>query len=104
MLPSLLIVVLLGFSQPANADSRRTKMDPYYPALTPYESNGTRLTVSKVQRALQEDGYYVGVNTGQYGYETRAAIRRYRRDRGLPILGKIDEQLLRTLGFRAREI
>ena len=28
------------------------------------------------------------------------AVRRYRRDHGLPITGKIDATLLRTLGFR----
>jgi hypothetical protein len=42
----------------------------------------------------------VGDNSGNFCFETRVAIRRYRRDHGLPIIGKIDATLLRTLGFR----
>jgi hypothetical protein len=104
IIPSLLIVVLLGFIQPAQAGSRRTNSDSYYPGWTTYESNGSRLLVRKVQRALEEDGYYVGDDGGQFGYETRAAVRRYRRDHGLPIVGKIDELFLRTLGFKERDL
>ena len=104
MLPTLLGVVLLGFIQPAQAGSRRTDSDSYYPHLTTYESNGSRLIVRKVQRALEEDGYYVGGDEGYFGYETRTAIWRYRRDHGLPIVGKIDELFLRTLGFQERDL
>jgi peptidoglycan hydrolase-like protein with peptidoglycan-binding domain len=104
IIPSLLLVVLLGFAQPAQAGSRKTDSHSYYPHQTTYESNGSRLLVQKVQRALEEDGYYVGDNGGQFGYETRSAIRRYRRDHGLPIVGKIDDLFLRTLGFQDRDL
>lgn len=104
IIPGLVIVALLGFVQPAQAGSRKTDRSSSYPGLTTYESNGTRQLVRKVQRALEEDGYYVGDDGGQFGYETRAAVRRYRRDHGLPIVGKIDEQFLRTLGFQDRDL
>lgn len=104
IIPSLFIVVLFGFIQPAQAGSRKTDSHSYYPGRTTYESNGSRQLVRKVQRALEEDGYYVGDDGGQFGYETRAAVRRYRRDHGLPIVGKIDELLLRTLGFQERDL
>jgi peptidoglycan hydrolase-like protein with peptidoglycan-binding domain len=104
IIPSLLTVVLLAFIPPTQAGSRRTDHRSYYPDQTTYESNGSRLIVRKVQRALEEDGYYVGDTGGQFGYETRAAVRRYRRDHGLPIVGKIDELFLRTLGFQDRDL
>ncbi len=72
----------------------------FYPDNAVYESHGRNETVRKVQLALEEDGYYVGDHSGNFGFETRAAVRRYRRDHGLPIVGKIDEQLLKALGFR----
>jgi peptidoglycan hydrolase-like protein with peptidoglycan-binding domain len=104
MLPGVLIVLLLGVIPPAQAGQRKTDESSFYPRLTAYESNGTQELVRKVQRALEEDGYYVGDTSGQFGYETRAAVRRYRRDHGLPIVGKIDALFLRTLGFQQREI
>ena len=104
LLPSVLIALLLGVIQTAQAGQRKTDDSSYYPSLTTYESNGTREMVRKVQRALEEDGYYVGDTSGQFGYETRTAVRRYRRDHGLPIVGKIDDLFLRTLGFQQHEI
>jgi peptidoglycan hydrolase-like protein with peptidoglycan-binding domain len=103
MRPSVVIVLLLGVIEPAQAGPRRADKH-MYPRATTYESNGSRLLVRKVQRALAEDGYYVGSTGGEFGYETRSAIRRYRRDHGLPIVGKIDEAFLRTLGFQERDI
>jgi peptidoglycan hydrolase-like protein with peptidoglycan-binding domain len=103
ILPSVVMVLLLGVVEPAQAGPRKTDKH-MYPRSTTYESNGSRLLVRKVQRALAEDGYYVGSTGGEFGYETRAAIRRYRRDHGLPIVGKIDDLFLRTLGFQKSDI
>ena len=72
----------------------------YYPNDASYDSHGRVPTVRAVQRALAEDGYYVGDNQGNFCYETRAAVRRYQRDNGLRISGKIDDTLLRTLRLR----
>jgi hypothetical protein len=100
ILPGLLIAALLGLLQPAQAGPRRLDENGYYPGNHAYASVGGNLIVRKVQLALEEDGYYVGDHSGEFGFETRAAVRRYRRDHGLPIVGKIDETLLRALGFR----
>ena len=102
-LSGLIIVALLGVIEPAQADSPGAFERLYYPRDTAYDSSGRNAIVRKVQRALEEDGYYVGVNTGEFCFETRAAVRRYRRDHGLPIVGKIDELFLRTLGFQERD-
>lgn len=50
-----------------------------------------------VQRALRRNGYYGGDIDGDIGPESRAAIREYQRDRGLPATGRIDSSLLRSL-------
>ena len=50
-----------------------------------------------VQRALRRNGYYDGDIDGDIGPESRAAIRDYQRDRGLPTTGRIDNSLLRSL-------
>lgn len=95
----LVIVLMLGLFQPALAGRRRS-LEGFYPYNSAYDSHGRNEIVREVQLALEEDGYYVGDHSGNFGFETRAAIRRYRRDHDLPIVGKIDEQLLRTMGFR----
>lgn len=100
LLPGLLIVALLGVTQPAQAGPRNLDDNFYFPDNATYDSHGRNQVVRKVQLALEEDGYYVGDHSGQFGFETRAAVRRYRRDHRLPIVGKIDETFLRTLGFR----
>lgn len=95
-----LITAVIGFVQPAQAGDDRL----YYPRDTAYDSHGRNAIVSKVQRALQEDGYHVGLTSGQFCYETRVAVRRFRKDHGLPIVGKIDETFLRALGFQERDL
>jgi peptidoglycan hydrolase-like protein with peptidoglycan-binding domain len=94
-----LLVALLGIIAPAQAGPRTIGENVFYPENYAYDSAGRSLIVRKVQLALEEDGYYVGDHSGEFGFETRQAVRRYRRDHGLPIVGKIDEDLLRTLGF-----
>jgi len=95
----LATLVLLTLIPMASA-GRRSLEYGVYPDTAAYESTGRNETVRKVQLALEEDGYYVGDHSGEFGFETRAAVRRYRRDHGLPITGKIDAAFLRTLGFR----
>jgi hypothetical protein len=52
-----------------------------------------------VQRELRHRGYYRGSLDGDVGPGTRAAISRYQNDRGLPPTGRIDRNLLRSLGI-----
>lgn len=97
---SFAITALIGLSQPVHAGASDKSEGYYYPDQSVYDSAGRVVTVRQVQRALEEDGYYVGDNKGNFGFETRVAVRRYRRDMGLPINGKIDDTLLRTLRLR----
>jgi peptidoglycan hydrolase-like protein with peptidoglycan-binding domain len=94
------IVALIGLSQPAQAGPTARNEGYYFPSDATYDSLGRVPTVRLVQRALAEDGYYVGDRRGNFCYETRVAVRRYQRDNGLRITGKIDDTLLRTLRLR----
>ncbi len=54
---------------------------------------------ARVQRQLAQGGYYHGDIDGIVGDGTRRAIRNYERENGLPVDGRIDDQLLATLGL-----
>ena len=97
---SLVIMAAVGLPQPAQSTPNDRNDGYYYPSETTYDSLGRVPTVRQVQRALAEEGYYVGDTRGNYCYETRVAVRRYRRDKGLPITGKIDAELLQSLRLR----
>jgi hypothetical protein len=56
-------------------------------------------TVAAVQRRLARAGYYHGSIDGVIGSGTRSAIRAYERNHGLLVDGRIDRQLLATLGI-----
>ena len=56
-------------------------------------------TVAAVQRRLARGGYYRGAIDGVIGNGTRTAIRAYERNNGLRVDGRIDRQLLATLGL-----
>ncbi len=55
-------------------------------------------TVAAVQRRLKRAGYYHGSVDGVIGDGTRTAIRAFERNNGLLVDGRIDRQLLRTMG------
>ena len=63
-----------------------------------YGSYSDSLSVD-VQRELRRRGYYRGPIDGDIGPGSRASIRAYQYDRGLPATGRIDESLLRSLGI-----
>lgn len=52
-----------------------------------------------VQRELKRRGYYRAAIDGDIGPASRAAIRSYQAERGLPVTGRIDSPLLRSLGI-----
>jgi peptidoglycan hydrolase-like protein with peptidoglycan-binding domain len=94
---SLLIAILACAMQPARAGS--TDRD-HYPSGAGYSSVNFDPFVSTVQLALEKEGYYVGDNRGEYGAETRAAINRFERARGLPETATITVPVLEALGLR----
>lgn len=100
MLAGLIALISIGLTQPGFAGRRPAPIDTTFFPAAAYDSAGTKELVRKVQLALEEDGYYVGSSSGNFGIETRMAVRRYRRDHGLPIVGKIDDAFLQALGFR----
>jgi hypothetical protein len=73
----------------------------YAPGTTVYATRGINddATVAAVQRRLARGGYYHGSVDGVIGPGTRAAIRAFERNNGLPVDGLIDPQLLRTMGL-----
>lgn len=67
-----------------------------------YESDGKDHQSSveaRVQERLAQDGYYHGAIDGVIGDGTRRAIRSYERANGLRVDGRIDDQLLSTMGL-----
>ncbi len=57
----------------------------------------SRVVVRDVQRKLAASGYYAGAIDGLAGPMTRAAIRRFEADAGLPVTGVLDPRLSRSL-------
>ena len=55
--------------------------------------------IANVQEALQEQGYYRDAVDGLIGPRTRAALRDFQRDNGLPITAAIDGPTLKALGL-----
>lgn len=53
----------------------------------------------QVQENLRRLGYYKGSVDGVNGPATRNAIRAYQVDRGLPVTGRLDRELLQDLGL-----
>jgi peptidoglycan hydrolase-like protein with peptidoglycan-binding domain len=54
-------------------------------------------TVSEVQQALKDQGFYYGEVTGEKNADTTAAIRRYQIRNGLQVTGELDEQTLKSI-------
>ncbi len=54
---------------------------------------------TRVQRQLADAGYYRGAIDGIVGEGTRRAIRNYERANDLPVDGRIDDQLLTSMGL-----
>lgn len=88
----------IGFSI-FSSPSYTYRASRYYPS-SDYRSSRASYSddlAVDVQRALRRSGYYYGDIDGDIGPESRAAIREYQRDRGLPATGRIDSSLLRSL-------
>lgn len=55
--------------------------------------------IAQVQQELANAGYYQGAIDGVIGNGTRSAIRRYERENGLRVDGRIDDRLLSSMGL-----
>ena len=79
--------------------------DPYYSTYTydepiyGYNDLSPAQVIANVQTALQEQGYYDDTVDGLIGPRTRAALRDFQRDNGLPITAAIDGPTLKALGL-----
>ena len=79
--------------------------DPYYSTyaynepIYGYNDLEPGQVIANVQSALQEQGYYRDAVDGLIGPNTRAALRSFQRDRGLPITAAIDGPTLQALGL-----
>jgi lysozyme family protein len=62
---------------------------------------GSRDTIRSVQKGLQRLGYDIGVADGKIGKRTTAAIRKYEKDNGMRVTGKISKALLVSLQKKA---
>src|SRR6185503_1072315 len=54
-------------------------------------------TISNVQQALKDQGFYYGEITGETNADTTAAIRRYQIRNGLSITGELNDETLRSI-------
>lgn len=63
-------------------------------------SEGARVSIEfAVQRKLAKLGYYRGPIDGDIGPASRRAIRRYQQENDLPVTGRIDRNLVASLGI-----
>ena len=72
---------------------------PYYRSRGGEPVYAGRSVGAEVQKALARRGYYRSRIDGQFGPQTRQAIRHYQRERGLAVTGAVDRSLLRSLGI-----
>jgi hypothetical protein len=71
-----------------------------YPAQSENDSRNSDFNVSEVQSALARAGYYHDAIDGSVGPATRKALRRFQRDRGLDVTGRIERPVIEALGLR----
>jgi len=70
------------------------------PAQSEYDGGNSDSRVSQVQAALAREGYYRGAIDGSLGPGTRNALRRYQRNHGLDVTGRVDRPVIEALALR----
>ncbi|MEP6937903.1 MAG: peptidoglycan-binding protein [Chthoniobacterales bacterium] len=88
-----------GYWYPALGYDLSYSYYPYEGPIYAYNDLPPDQVVSNVQEALQQDGYYDGYIDGELGPQTRVALARYQRDKGLVVTSAIDEPTLASLGM-----
>ncbi len=87
-----------GYGYPVGASYAYDPRGIYQGQMVNGGGRGNKSVAVEVQRQLAAGGYYHGEIDGIVGEGTRRAIRNYERDNNLPVDGRIDDQLLATLG------
>ena len=98
-----------GWTQEAPGETRQPYPDQTRPGeqedIPGMHGSGTqelsKQDMQAVQQVLKKKGYDVSVD-GTANDATRAAIRKFQEDEGLPVTGMIDERTANRLGFQVR--
>lgn len=88
-------------TQPWQAEPSRPGSSAGVPATPGEIQELSKNDMQAVQQVLKDKGYDVSVN-GTADASTRAAIRKFQQDEGLPVTGIIDERTANQLGFQVR--
>ena len=87
-----------GYGYPAGAYYTYDPRGIYQGRVVNGTGAGSHSVAVQVQQQLAAAGYYHGEIDGIIGEGTRRAIRNYERDNNLPVDGRIDDQLLASMG------
>lgn len=99
---------MAAWSQEAPQETRQ----PYSELVRPGENEGipgmhgggtqelSKKDMEAAEQALQKKGYDVGSVDGRADNASRAAIRAFQEDEGIPVTGMIDESTTDRLGFQ----
>lgn len=87
--PAVLRLKTLGVAISRPVSSSRTPTRTSSAPLSPW-----KMKVKKAQTALNKLGYKAGKPDGIFGKKTISAIKRFQRDRSLPVTGKVTDKLL----------
>jgi hypothetical protein len=87
-----------GYGYPVGAYNAYDPRGIYQGQMVDSGGGSNKSVAVQVQRQLASGGYYHGEIDGIVGERTRRAIRNYERDNNLPVDGRIDDQLLATMG------
>lgn len=82
---------------PYDSSSNTTSNARYSTKKTISKSNVSKSTIKKVQQALNDLGYDCGKADGVCGKKTKAALKKYQKDNGLTVDGKIGKQVKKSL-------
>jgi hypothetical protein len=87
-----------GYGYPVGPSYSYDPHGVYQGRLASGPGGGNGSVSAQVQQQLAAGGYYHGEVDGIIGEGTRRAIRNYKRDNNLPVDGRIDDQLLASMG------
>jgi peptidoglycan hydrolase-like protein with peptidoglycan-binding domain len=85
----------VNMGEPAWKTSQRSA--PAAPHTAQPAPQDMQRAIADLQARLAARGYYPGPVDGVVGAQTRAAIRAYQKDRGLPVDGQITQALVASL-------
>lgn len=89
-----------GWGQPVigvNVVTAAPRVVTYVPVSRSAFSSSSLVAASQEQ--LADLGYYNGVIDGVFGPRTGSAVRRFQKDYGLPVTGRLDRNTRATLGI-----